>query len=215
LARTAKKQFVPDKIDLSRTRIVGYARVSTEEQSLELQIDALNKAGVHPDSLHVEKQSAVGKRRPHLDLAIKELQPGDTFVVWKIDRLARNVRQLYAILDRIYEQGAQFKSLQEDFDFTTSTGKFILGILALVAELERAMIAERTVAGMRVMKERGKHVGRPPKMTAERRKIVEPILRKTGNVSAAAKAIGVSRTALYEHYEVTRRNGKVIIKRKT
>lgn len=207
--RTPKNELKPDKIDLSQTRLVGYARVSTEEQSLELQIDALKKAGVHPDSMHQEHGSAVAKKRFALDLALKELQPGDTLVVWKIDRLARNVRQLYAILDQVYASGAQIKSLQEDFDFTTMTGKFILGILALVAELERAMISHRTKAGMEVIKD--KHLGRPLKMTAARKRRVLAVLRKSGNMSEAARAIKVSRQALYEWCEVKRSKGKYIV----
>jgi DNA invertase Pin-like site-specific DNA recombinase len=198
-----------DKIDPAQTRLVGYARVSTEDQSLEMQQEALLKYGCHPDSIHLETGSAVAKKRYSLDLAIKELQPGDTLVVWKIDRLARNVRQLYDILDRVQAAGAQFKSLQEEFDFTTLTGKFILGILGLVAELERGMIAERTRHGMAVIKDR--HLGRPIKMTDAKRKRVIAMLRKTGNMSAAAKAIKVSRQALYEWCAVERRNGKYIV----
>lgn len=209
--RTPKNELTVDKIDPSLTRLVFYGRVSTEEQSLEMQRQAGLAYGCHPDSMHLEHGSAVAKRRPHLDLAIKELQPGDTLVVWKIDRLARNVRQLYEILDRIHAAGAQFKSLQEDFDFTTLTGKFILGILGLVAELERGMIAERTKAGMAAIQD--KHMGRPLKLTAERKKKVTAILRKTGNMSAAARAIKVSRQALYQWCEVERTpRGKFIVK---
>lgn len=213
-AGTPKKELQPDTIDPSQTRLVGYARVSTEDQSFDLQTKALLDFGCHPDSLHCEKGSAVAKRRLQLDLAIKELQPGDTLVVWKLDRLARSVRQLLGIVDRIYSQGAQLKSLQETFDFTTLTGKFILLILGAVAELERGMIAERTEAGMAVLRERGKHMGRSAKMTPARRRKVEAILRKTGNMSAAAKAVDLSRTALYEHYAVVRKRGKYIVKRK-
>lgn len=208
--RTPKNELLPDKIDPTQTRLVFYGRVSTEDQSLELQKKAGLDYGCHPDSMHLEHGSAVAKKRYQLDLAIKELQPGDTLVVWKIDRLARNVRQLYEILDRIHEAGAQFKSLQEDFDFTTLTGKFILGILGLVAELERGMIAERTRAGMAVIKD--KHMGRPLKLTPERKKKVAAMLRKTGNMSAAAKAIKVSRQALYQWCEVTRHKGKYVVK---
>lgn len=209
--RTPKNELTVDRIDPSTTRLVGYGRVSTEDQSLEMQRKALLDYGCHPDSMHLEHGSAVAKKRHELDLAIKELQAGDTLVVWKIDRLARNVRQLYEILDRIHAAGAQFKSLQEDFDFTTLTGKFILGILGLVAELERGMIAERTRAGMAVLRD-GKHMGRPLKVTAERKKKVMSILRKTGNMSAAAKAIKVSRQALYQWCEVSRHKGKYVVK---
>lgn len=212
--RTPKNTFEPDKIDLSNTRLVGYARVSTEDQNLNLQLDALRKAGVMEDNLHVEKVSGASKRRWHLDLAIKDLQPGDTFVVWKIDRIGRNARQLHDVVDRVYKAGAQLKSLQEDFDFTTFTGEFILGILALVAQLERRMISHRTKAGMEAMEKRGRHLGRPAKMTPARRKTVERVLRKTGNMTKAAEAIGISRVALHQYYEVERTGKKIKIKKR-
>lgn len=84
--------YEPEKIDLSNVRLVGYARVSDREQHLNLQLDALEKIGVLPDNLHVEKVSGASKKRWHMDLAIKDLQPGDTFIVWRVDRVARNVR---------------------------------------------------------------------------------------------------------------------------
>ena len=201
--------FKPEPIDLSNVRLVGYCRVSDREQHLNMQLDAMRKIGVMEDNLHVEKVSGAGKKRWHMDLAIKDLQPGDTFVVWRVDRVARNVRQFYAFLDRIYAAGAQFKSLMEDFDFTTATGEFILHILAGVAQLERAMTVQRTKAGMEAMKARGKHVGRPAEMTAARRKKVQAVLRKTGNISEAARAIGITRVALHQWCEVDR-SGKTI-----
>ena len=90
--------------------MVGYARVSTADQKLELQLDALRKAGVHEDNLHVEKVSGASTRRPALDLAIMDLREGDTLLVWRIDRLARSVRELNARLDQIYKKGANFRS---------------------------------------------------------------------------------------------------------
>lgn len=134
---------------------MGYARVSTQDQKLDLQIDALRKAGVKPDNLHVEKVSGASKKRPALDLAIKDLRSGDTLVVWRLDRFARSMRDLYARLDQVYAKGAYFRSLTEAFDFGTVTGKFVLGILGLVAELERQLIAQRTSAGIQTWKERG------------------------------------------------------------
>ena len=93
--------------------LVGYARVSTADQKLDLQLDALRKAGVHEDNLHIEKVSGASTRRPKLDLAIKDLREGDTLLVWRIDRLARSVRELNARLDQIYKKGASFRSLRK------------------------------------------------------------------------------------------------------
>src|SRR5215469_11260100 len=104
--------------------LVGYARVSTADQNLDAQIDALRKAGVKDDNIHQEKVSGASKKRPSLELAIKDLGEGDTLVVWRLDRLARSMRQLYAILDRVYTKRAFFRSLTEDFDFGTVSDKF-------------------------------------------------------------------------------------------
>lgn len=155
--------------------LVGYARVSTEDQSLDLQTDALLAAGVLPDNLHVEKISGASPKRPALDLAIKDLRPGDTLVVWRLDRLARSMRQLYARLDQIYAKEAYFRSITESFDFGTISGKLVLGVLGLVAEFERQLIAQRTKAGIAALKRRkGKdHTwGRKLHMTPRRVKLV-------------------------------------------
>ena len=155
--------------------LVGYARVSTEEQKLDLQLDALRAAGVLPDNLHVEKISGASASRPALDLAIKDLREGDTLVVWRLDRLARSMRQLYSRLDQIYAKGAYFRSITEAFDFGTISGKLVLGVLGLVAEFERLLIAQRTSAGIAALKARkGKDHkwGRKLHMTPDKVKLV-------------------------------------------
>ena len=139
---------------------VGYARVSTPDQRLDLQIDALKAAGVSPEHIYSETISGARQKRWQLDLAIKSLRPGDTFVVWRLDRIARNIRDLYQRIDDIAARGAKFRSLTESFDFTTATGKLILGFLGLMAEFERQLTIERTKAGMAALKERGVSVGR-------------------------------------------------------
>jgi DNA invertase Pin-like site-specific DNA recombinase len=155
--------------------LVGYARVSTEDQRLDLHLDALKLAGVLPDNMHVEKVSGASAKRPALDLAIKDLREGDTLVVWRLDRLARSMRQLYQRLDQIYAKGASFRSITENFDFGTISGKFILGILGLVAEFERQITIQRTSAGIAALKARkGKEYkwGRKLHMTPDRVKLV-------------------------------------------
>lgn len=147
-------------------RLIGYARVSTEDQELRLQIDALEKAGCH--NIWREKRSATRGPRPELENAIIDLREGDTLVVWRLDRLARNAQELYRRLDQIHAAGAQFKSLQEHFDFTTAMGKFVLGILGLVAQLEAQMTAQRTKAGMQALKERGYKLGAPRLISDEK-----------------------------------------------
>src|ERR1035437_6620864 len=165
---------------------IGYARVSTEEQSLRLQTDALKAAGCL--NIYEEKVSGSGKKnRPQLDLAIKDLRPGDTLLVWRIDRLARSGRELYSRLEQIEQAGAGFKSLQEGFDFSTSTGRFVLGILGLVAELERQMTIERTKAGMAALKARGKKLGAERKVTDKMKDKIRAAVLKGDEIKAIAK----------------------------
>jgi len=192
-----------------KSYLVGYARVSTEDQKLDLQIDALTKAGVLKDNLHVEKVSGVSQRRPALDLAIMDLREGDTLVVWRLDRLARSMRELYDRLDQIYAKGAGFKSLTEAFDFSTVSGKFMLGILGQVTEFERQIIGQRTAAGIAALKERrGKsHTwGRKVIMTPEKIKVAGDYLngrngrRRLSGPKTAAK-LGVSTAAVYQYWK--------------
>lgn len=148
--------------------LIGYARVSTADQSLRLQTDALRAAGcfhIHED----EATSGAKKVRPVLDMAIKDLRPGDTLVVWRLDRLSRNIKDLYERLQQIEAAGASFKSLTEAFDFTTATGRLILGMLAIMAEFERQLTIERTKAGMASLKARGLQLGAPKKLDAKLR----------------------------------------------
>lgn len=184
-------------------KLIGYARVSTEDQELRLQLDALRQAGCW--NVWEEKRSATRGKRPELENALDDLRPGDTLVVWKIDRLARNARELYARLDRIYAAGANFKSLQESFDFTTPMGKFVLGILGLVAELEAQMTAHRTKAGMQALRERGYKLGAPMKLTEKKaaRLIAE---RKAGKtIAALAERYGISSASVLNYVNRAKR----------
>lgn len=188
--------------------LVGYARVSTQDQNLDLQIDALKKAGVKDDNLHVEKLSATSKNRPALDSAIKDLCAGDTLLVWRLDRFARSMRDLYSRLDRVYAKGARFRSLTESFDFDTFTGKFVLGILGLVAELERQITIARTSAGIKAYKEKtGNKWGRVAKLNEKQ--VVEAgrmLNRKKDPMSGpqVAAHFKVATPTIYQHYQLGR-----------
>lgn len=148
------------------TRLIGYGRVSTNDQNPELQRQALLRAGVHPDNLHIDEgvSGAKAKRRA-LSLAFLDLRPGDTLIVWKLDRLGRDLSQLIAHAQKIKDEGAHFKSLTENIDTTTPSGMFFFHMIAAMAQWERAMISERTKAGMAVAKASGKVLGRAPKWT--------------------------------------------------
>lgn len=189
--------------------LIGYARVSTEDQSLRLQTDALKAAGC--SIIREEKKSGAAKIRPELDMAIKDLRPGDTLLVWRIDRLARSGRELYARLEQIEQAGAGFKSLQEGFDFSTSTGRFVLGILGLVAELERQMTIERTKAGMEALRKRGFMLGRKQEFSAKKQARAVAMVRSGKTVEQVAGALRISKATFYGYFSVKRRKGKVTV----
>lgn len=186
------------KSKLNEGKLIGYARVSTEDQELRLQIDALERAGC--GNIYQEKRSGAAKKRPELDRAILDLRPGDTLVVWRIDRLARSMRELLERLTQIEAAGAQFRSLQESFDFNTAMGKFVLQIMGLVAELERQLTIERTTAGMAALKRRGEKFGRKPKLTARQIEEGKELLRKDRwSVARLAQKFGVTEFTIYRN----------------
>lgn len=143
---------------------IGYARVSTLDQDTALQLDALEAAGIR--DIYSEHGSGVGPR-PQLQRAIAHMSPGDVLVVWKLDRIARSLLDLLAILDRLKQAGASIRSLTEPIDTTTPIGGFVVQILGAVAELERNIIIERTKAGLMAARSRGAPFGRPHLLNAE------------------------------------------------
>jgi DNA invertase Pin-like site-specific DNA recombinase len=171
-------------------KLIGYARVSTEDQELRLQIDALEKAGCW--NIYKEHASATRGRRPQLELALIELRPGDVFVVWKMDRLARNMRQLYAIVDRIHASGASFKSLTEGIDFSTPTGELMFGMLGHFAQFEAAMTAKRTAAGIKALKDRGFSYGAKPKLSDKQASQLVKLRKKGLSKAVLAKQFKIS-----------------------
>ncbi len=195
--------------------LVGYARVSTKDQNLDLQIDALKGAGVLDDNLHVEKVSGASKKREALDLAIMDLREGDTFLVWRLDRLARSMRQLYSALDRIYAKGAYFRSITENFDFGTVSGKLVLGVLGLVAEFERQLTVQRTTAAIAAVRARRQDKSWGPKvyMTPERIKRVGELLNSGMTGPEVAKKLKVSTASVYAFWKHVG-HGKFVRKRK-
>jgi DNA invertase Pin-like site-specific DNA recombinase len=145
---------------------IGYARVSTDEQNLEPQQQALRAAGCR----HIIKDKGISgadRSRPGLNEALTKLKKGDVLVVWKLDRLGRSLDHLIALIDTIGKQGAGFASLTESIDTTTAGGRLVFHMMGALAEFERGLIKERTKAGMSAAKRRGKHVGRPFKLTRQ------------------------------------------------
>lgn len=156
-------------VDKKSGKLVGYARVSTEDQNLDMQIEALTKAGVEKRHLHLEKVSASARRRPAFEWAMTTLRAGDTFVIWKLDRLGRDVRQIHKTLDVIREAGASVRSLTEQIDTETPIGGFTLNLMASLAQLERDQVRFRTRAGVEAARRRGVKFGQPPKLDAAQR----------------------------------------------
>jgi len=129
--------------------LIGYARVSTVDQNPQLQVDALVRAGVHPDDIYTEKVSGSAIVRPQFDAMMKDVREGDTVVVWKLDRLARNNVALHQIAERIRAKGANLRLLDNSgLDTTTAAGRLMFGMLAVMAEFERDLSRERTIAGL-------------------------------------------------------------------
>jgi DNA invertase Pin-like site-specific DNA recombinase len=137
--------------------LIGYARVSTEEQDVAHQVLALKTFGCH--QIYTDTVSGRAKRRPVLDRVLRDLRPQDTLVVTQLDRLARNTIHWHKIMQEVYAAGATFKSLKEDFSFNSSIGKFVLGMLSLVAEFEVNLISDRTKSGLVAARAAGKQIG--------------------------------------------------------
>ena len=171
--------------------ILGYARVSTEGQSLEAQLDALNAAGV--ERTFSEKVSGSKRARPELDKLIGQLRPGDVVTVTKYDRLSRSLQDLLTIVEDIREKGAGFRSLAEDIDTTTSAGRLVFHVFASIAQFERERISERTREGLAAARKVGRIGGRPPALSRQQRDEVRRLRDEEGRrIAEIARLFEVS-----------------------
>ncbi len=152
----------------SMAKQVGYARVSTRDQNLDLQLDALRNAGVPDELIFRDIYSGAKEARPGMHAAIAAVEKGDTLVVWRLDRLGRNTRQLISTAEDLKGRGVAIRSLTEGIETGGSMGRLVYTILSGIAELEREVIIERTVAGMKAARQRGTRIGRSEKMTRDR-----------------------------------------------
>ncbi len=146
---------------------IGYARVSTQEQNLSLQLDALQTAGC--TTIHHEKVTSTKKERPELQKLMGQLRAGGVVVVWKLDRLGRSLQDLVSLVNEMQGKGAEFQSLNDHIDTTTPQGKFTFQLFAALAEFERDIIRERTKAGLVAARARGRKGGRPKGLSKEAR----------------------------------------------
>jgi DNA invertase Pin-like site-specific DNA recombinase len=184
---------------------IGYARVSTQDQKLELQLDALTHHGC--EVVFKEKKSGKSKDRPELEKLISQLRAGDTVVVWKLDRLGRSLRDLIDLVAEFQKKGVDFVSLQDGINTATSTGRFTFNIFASLAEFEREIIRERTKAGLDSAKARGRRGGRPQGLSkaALEKATSARILFETGakSVEEIAKILDIGRATCYRYLSQT------------
>ncbi len=176
---------------------IGYARVSTDDQHLHLQTDALNAAGCQ--TIYEEHASGKNTRaRPELENCLKSLRAGDVLAVWRLDRLGRSLADLVKIVTDLEARNVGFESITEKIDTTTSTGRFVFHLFAALAEFERNIIRERTLAGITAARARGKSGGRPSKLSSSEVAVARSLVKaKDLSMSEIARQLNVSRTTLY------------------
>ena len=175
--------------------LIGYARVSTQDQNLELQLEALRAAGC--ERVFQDKVSGSRTKRPGLDKAIELLRDGDTLVVWKLDRLGRSVKHLIGLVGELKQEGVNFKSLTDSIDTGTPSGRFFFHVMASLAEMERELTMERTKAGLEAARKLGRKGGRKRKMTSSKIESAKKLLLNGVPPKEVAKNLGVSVPTLY------------------
>ena len=172
--------------------IIGYARVSTQDQNAELQVDALEKTGC--EQIFQEKFTGKLRERPELSLCLRTLRKGDALIVWKLDRLARSLKDLVEIVQDLNDREIGFKSLTEAIDTTSSGGRLVFHIFGALAEFEHSLIRERTIAGLQAARARGRKGGRKPSMS-------ESDIRKA---AAMLSDPNITKKEVAEHFSVSR-----------
>lgn len=177
---------------------IGYARVSTEDQHLHLQIDALKKAGC--EKIFKDEMSGAKTERPGLREALEFVRQGDTLVVWRLDRLGRSLKDLIARVEELKQRHVDFRSLNENIDTSNSGGKLMFHIFSALAEFERDLIRERTMAGLTAARARGRFGGRPRIMPAEKIQMAASLMQSPNvSIKDICKNLGISRTTLYRY----------------
>ena len=181
--------------------VLGYARVSTDDQHLDLQRDALTKAGC--SVIYEEAASGKSTARPELEQCRKALREGDTLVVWRMDRLGRSLPDLVQIVAELEQRGVGFESLTEKIETDSAAGRLVFHVFAALSEFERNLIRERTQAGLAAARARGRAGGRKPKLDDQQVREIKALLRDPDiQVADVARRYGVSRTTLYKHVGV-------------
>jgi DNA invertase Pin-like site-specific DNA recombinase len=181
-------------------KIVGYARVSTHEQNLDLQIDALKKEGCQKKYIYIDKASGAKTDRPGLESCLKILEPGDVLLVWRLDRLGRSMAHLVKLVEELVEKKIGFKSICDGaIDTTTASGELVFNIFSALAQFERRLIQERTRAGLSAARARGKKGGRKPIDVKDPRVIMAKEMHKNNTIGIPeiCKTLNISRATFY------------------
>ena len=183
--------------------LIGYARVSTDDQNLDLQQDALQKAGC--ERTYEDRLTGAKADRPGLQRALEDARKGDTIVVWRLDRLSRSLKDLIEIVALLETKGTGLKSLQESIDTTQSSGKLVFHIFAALAEFERNLIRERTQAGLVAARARGRKGGRPKALNQDKQALAIKLYgEKKHTVAQICKMMGLSKPTLYKYIEASK-----------
>jgi DNA invertase Pin-like site-specific DNA recombinase len=189
-------KFFMSSSRMGETKIlIGYARVSTQDQSLVLQHDALNQANC--GKIYEDKMSGAQSERPGLTLALEALREGDMLVVWKLDRLGRSVKALVNLVNDLSDRGVHFKSLTDSIDTSTPSGRFFFHVMASLAQMERELIIERTRAGLAAARQQGRIGGRKRRMTDSKIGSAKKLLANGIAPKEVAQYLGVSVPTLY------------------
>ncbi|WP_446681800.1 recombinase family protein [Chromobacterium violaceum] len=176
--------------------VFGYARVSTFEQTLDLQHDALQEAGA--TCLYADKASGKTADRPELTHCLKALREGDTLIVWRLDRLGRNLQDLINIVNDLETRGIKFKSLKESVDTGGPAGKLVFHLFAALAQFERELVRERTLAGLEAARARGRKGGRPQRLDSKQQRVALAMMKnREMSIAEIARHFDVSRSTLY------------------
>ena len=186
-------------------RLIGYARVSTLEQELHLQLDALKAAGCKKQHIFTDQASGSKAERPGLSACLKELKAGDTLIVWRLDRLGRSLRNLIDIVEQLKSREVGFRSLNDGgIDTTTASGEMIFNIFATLAQFERRLIQERTQAGLTAARARGRQGGRPKTPADDARVLMAKKLSKNLSISIGeiCSTLKISRATYYRYLEM-------------
>ena len=190
--------------------LIGYARVSTQDQNLNLQRDALKKAGC--EKILTDKARGTAKARSGLDQTLDLLRPGDTLVVWRLDRLGRSLKHLIGLMGELEEQGIGFRSLQESIDTTSPGGKLTFHLFGALAEFERNLIRERTQAGLAAARARGRLGGRPEALDKRKQQMaVDLYHQKKHTVQEICQSMGITPPTFYRYLGKSQENSDLSV----